>query len=175
MGRGDHLLVSHPPSTSLPFSIRSLLPPPIADLPANLLFFINCYDKAICASVVTFDGLGNPCRQQILRMTFSNKALMEAIYALFSSSHLQSEKRGTLVIMDRRSSPSRLPQSPIPLSANRACAVTRPHHSHHPMVRTVLQAHRQMYSRNLRTHRSYRRRRVIPQNHPSPWNTRTPQ
>ncbi|RPB01915.1 hypothetical protein L873DRAFT_1675014, partial [Choiromyces venosus 120613-1] len=101
-----YLPVSNSSSSPSPFSIHSPLPPQFADLPANLRFFIDYYDKTVCASIVTFDGPGNPYRQQILQMAFSNEALMEAIYAL-SSSHLQSKKRGAL-IMDRRSSPSRL-------------------------------------------------------------------
>ena len=117
--------VSHPSPTSSPFSIHSLPPSQIADLPGNLHFFIDYYNKAVYASVVAFIGPGNPYCQQILQMAFSNKALVEAIYVL-SSSHLRSEKRGALV-MDRRSSPSRLPpiaDSPISESCVRSHSPT---------------------------------------------------
>ena len=150
--------VSHPPSTSSPFSIRSLLPPPIADLPANLHFFINCYVKAVCASAVAFDGPGNPCRQQIPQMTFSNKALMDdgSDLRTIQQSPPVREKRGpgygqkiqsVASILNRRFPYRRI------VRAQSLAHIAVVIQWYVPCYKLIAG----LYSRNLRTHRSYLR------------------
>lgn len=88
--------------TQIPIEIQS---PQLANLTPELKFLVDYYDKAVCPSIVAFDGPSNPYRTHILRLAFQNEALMEAVCAL-ACSHLQQKKK-TPYLESRRASPPR--------------------------------------------------------------------
>jgi hypothetical protein len=104
-------------------------PPELANISPKLRFLIEYYDKTVCASMVAFDGPGNPYRQQILPMAFKNEALMEAIYAL-STSHLDSKKKGALSLERRTSTDS--PKSVSPMHSHSPSSPVSPGHQSFP-------------------------------------------
>ncbi|KAI5795068.1 fungal-specific transcription factor domain-containing protein [Geopyxis carbonaria] len=94
------------------FISPALPPPQFASLPSSLRFLIDYYDKAVCGSIVVFDGHNNPYRRHILPMAFENPALLEAIYAL-AQSHLQSRRK--MGLLSETSTPlQRRSASPAP-------------------------------------------------------------
>ena len=70
----------------------SIVVPQLARLTPELRYLVEYYDKAVCPSMVIYDGPTNPYRSHILQLAFEDEALMEAVYAL-ASSHLQQKRR----------------------------------------------------------------------------------